>query len=67
VGFQYDDQPHWEFTVVETSAGVYNVNAVRNGGITGGGTGTDPDALLDEFKRWAQKVENDLDQRRRDA
>jgi hypothetical protein len=48
MGFQYDDLPHWVFNVAEQSAGVYSLNAIRDGGITGGGTGTDPDALLDE-------------------
>lgn len=67
MGFQYDDLPGWEFTIVEQSAGVYKLTAVRDGGITGGGTDTDSDALLAEFKRWAYKVEADLAERRRNA
>lgn len=67
MGFQFDDLPGWEFTVVEQSAGVYRRTAIRDGGITGGGTDTDPDALLDQYKRWAHKVEADLAERRRNA
>ncbi len=67
MGLQYEDLPQFEFTVVETSAGVYGLNAVRDGGVTGGGSGTDPDELLDEFKRSAHKVEDDLAKRERDA
>lgn len=67
MGFHYEDLPRWEFRVVETSAGIYRLDAVREGGITGAGTGTDPDELLDQFKRWAHKVEHDLVKRRRDA
>ena len=65
MGLQFDDLPAWEFTIVESSAGVYRLNAVREGGITGGGTGTDSDALVDQFKRWAHKVEDELAERRR--
>ena len=63
MGFQFDDLPHWEFTVKETSPGIYRLNAVRDGGITGGGTGTDSDALMEEFKSWAHKVEGELAER----
>lgn len=52
MGLQYDDLPGWDFTIVEQSAGVYRLTAARDGGIIGGGTDTDPDALLDEYKRW---------------
>jgi hypothetical protein len=58
VGFQFEDLPRWEFTVEEFSPGGYRVRAVRDGGITG--EGFDPDALLNEYKDWARRVEQDL-------
>ena len=67
MGIQYDDLPGWEFTVEEQSAGLYRLEVARDGGITGGGTGTDPDALLDEYKEWARKVEAELAELRRDV
>jgi hypothetical protein len=60
VGFQFDDLPHWEFSIEEFSPGGYRLHAVRDGGIHGEGTGVDPDALLEEFKTWARRVEEDL-------
>jgi hypothetical protein len=60
VGFQYEDLPSWEFTVEEFSPGGYRVRATRDGGITGEGTGVDPDALLEDFKEWARGVEDGL-------
>ena len=40
MGFEFDDLPHWEFTVSEVSAGIYKVTAVRDGGIRGESTGS---------------------------
>jgi len=40
MGFEFDDLPHWEFTVVETSPGIYRVTAVRDGGICGESSGS---------------------------
>ncbi|MCP4304591.1 MAG: hypothetical protein GY788_06905 [bacterium] len=60
MSIEYDDLPHWEFSVVEVSPGCYRVRAVRDGGIHGEGTGADPDNLLPDLKRWAQKVESEL-------
>lgn len=60
MGFQYDDVPLWEFTLEEFSPGGYRVRAVRDGGITGEGSGVDPDALLEDLRRWARAVDNDL-------
>jgi hypothetical protein len=65
MGFLFDDPPHWEFTINEVSARVYRLRATREGGINGEGTGLDADALLDDFKKWARKVEDKLAQRRR--
>ena len=58
--FEYDELPHWKFTVGEFSRGIYRVGAVRDGGISGEGTGARADGLLNDFKQWAQKVEADL-------
>ena len=60
MGIEFEDLPHWEFTVVEFSPGSYRIKAVRDGGVRGEGTGTDPDSLLDEFKQWAHNVEKDV-------
>jgi hypothetical protein len=59
VGVQTADLPAWEFTVNEVAPGVYQVRATRDGGITGEATGSDPDELLDDLKRWAARVEAD--------
>jgi hypothetical protein len=66
MGFEFDDLPHWEFTIVEMSAGIYRVTAIRNGGIRGRSTGSGPDGMLDEIKDWARKTERDLASRRRE-
>ncbi len=64
MGFLFDDLPEWEFTVHEFSPGGYSVTAVRNGGIRGEGTGSDPDELLETYTEWARKVNRDLTLRR---
>lgn len=64
MGFEFDDLPHWEFTVAEESAGVYRVTAVRDGGIRGDGRGSEPEALMADLKDWARKTERDLASRR---
>jgi hypothetical protein len=51
-------------TAEAASAGVYRVRAVRDGGITGEGSGTDTDALIAEYRRWALRVESDLAERK---
>jgi hypothetical protein len=66
VGFLFDDLPEWEFTVREFSPGGYRVTAVRNGGVRSEGTGSDPDALLEDYKVWARKVDLDLAARQHD-
>jgi len=60
MGFQFDDLPHWEFTILERSVGVYNVTAIRDGGVRGESAGSDPDALMEDLKVWARKTERDL-------
>lgn len=60
MGFLFDDLPEWEFSVREVSPGTYCLSAVRNGGIRGEATGTDPDAMLSDYKEWARNVERDL-------
>ena len=60
MGRQFDDLPEWEFTIVEISVGVDRVKAVRNGGITGEGSGTDPETTLEDLRIWARRVEDGL-------
>ena len=64
MGFEIDNLPHWEFTIVEASAGLYRVTAVRDGGIRGESSGTGPDGMLEDLKDWARKTEHDLAARR---
>jgi hypothetical protein len=60
MGLEFVDLPEWEFTVTEKSAGIYEIRAVRNGGIHGESTGANYDALLDDLKDWARQVDADL-------
>jgi hypothetical protein len=60
MGFEFDDLPHWEFTIVEMSPGVYRVTAVRDGGIRAESTGEGPDEMMEDLKAWARKTERDL-------
>jgi hypothetical protein len=60
MGFQFEDLPRWEFTVEEFSPGGYRIRAVRDGGITAEGTGVDSDAILEDFKGWARRVEDEV-------
>ena len=64
MGFEFDDLPHWEFTMVETSAGIYTVTAVRDGGIRSQRRGSGPEELMEDLKVWARKTELDLAARR---
>jgi hypothetical protein len=64
MGFEFDDLPHWEFTIVEMSAGIYRVTAVRDGGIRGESSGSGAEAMLEDLKDWARKTERDLAARR---
>ena len=64
MGFEFDDLPHWEFTMVEMSPGIYRVTAVRDGGIRGESSGSGPDAMMEDLKDWARKTELDLAARR---
>ena len=64
MGFEFDDLPHWEFTMVEMSPGIYRVTAVRDGGIRGESTGSGPEELMENLKVWAKKTELDLAARR---
>lgn len=60
---QFKDLPHWRFTAKEISGGVYRVRAERDGGVTGEGTGTDTDALFEDYRKWALEVESELSDR----
>ena len=65
MGFEFDDLPHWEFTVSEVSAGICKVTAVRDGGIRGESTGSGPDLLMQDLKDWARRTECNLAARRK--
>ena len=65
MGLQFDDLPRWEFSAVERSPGIYEIRAVRDGGVTGESTGSDYDTLLEDLKQWARGVEDDLARRNR--
>jgi hypothetical protein len=56
----FPDLPEWSFEVEEVSAGVYEVTGVDRFGHRVQSKGTDPDALLDEARKWAAKVEREL-------
>lgn len=60
VTLEYDDLPHWEFSVVEISPGRYRGRAIRVGGIIGEATSIAADDVLVDLRRWAQKVEHEL-------
>jgi hypothetical protein len=47
--------PGWTFEVEEISAGVYRVRGVDRAGRSVEQTGTDPDAVLEECRRWAAR------------
>jgi hypothetical protein len=65
MGRQFDELPHWEFTIEEFTKGGYRVTAVRDGGITGEAKDTDPDGALEGLRAWASWVERDLAARSR--
>jgi hypothetical protein len=48
--------PEWTFEIDEVSAGVYRVQGVDEEGRSVEVTGTDPDALLDDGRKWAASV-----------
>jgi predicted RNA-binding Zn-ribbon protein involved in translation (DUF1610 family) len=60
MGRQFDDLPGWEFTVVETSNGIYEVSARGDGGVDGSASDVDVDAALLGLREWATRVEHDL-------
>jgi hypothetical protein len=60
---QFEEFPHWEFTVSEVTDGVYRVRALRDGGISGEATDPDPDTAIEGLRTWAHKVEKDLEAR----
>jgi hypothetical protein len=67
MGVEFADLPHWEFTVIEFSPGGYTVRAIRDGGITGEGSGSDPESLLEDLKQWASGIDRELDSRESDT
>lgn len=64
MGFEFDDLPDWEFTIVEMSVGIYRVTAVRDGGIRGESTGPDAEPMMEDLKIWARKTDIDLSAKR---
>lgn len=51
------DIPGWSFTIEEVSAGVYRVRGVDEAGRSVEATGIDPDALMEECKLSAARIE----------
>ena len=56
---RFKELPGWLFEVDEVSAGVYKVYGKDISGRSGEATGTEPEALLDECKRFAKRMIND--------
>jgi hypothetical protein len=52
---KFDDLPNWIFELIEVSAGVYRIKATDTTGRSFEKTGTDPDALIEEGKNYANK------------
>ena len=53
--------PGWSIQVDEVSAGVYRVVGIDEAGRRFEATGTNPDALLDECKRYAARFNHPTD------
>ncbi len=60
---KFDELPGWTFFGEEISANVYKVGGKADAGPSVEFTGTDPDALLDECKRYAAKINADSNQK----
>lgn len=67
MGLEFSDLPSWEFTVIKSPHGEYHVRAVRDGGISGDGSGSDPDSLLSDLKEWARGIDRELTERKHAA
>jgi len=52
----FKELPGWDFDIDEISAGVYKVNGRDELGRSIELTGTDPEALLEECKKYAAKT-----------
>lgn len=55
-----ENLPNWTFQIDETSAGVYKLIARHALGCSIELTGADPDRILDEAKRSANEIEDQL-------
>ncbi len=55
----FPETPGWVFEVEEVSAGVYRVRGLQEGGRSVESTGTDLQSLLDECRRYAQRMPSD--------
>jgi hypothetical protein len=53
----FHELPDWVFEVDEVSAGVFHVRGVDHSGRSVEATGTDPDALLDDCRRSAERMQ----------
>jgi hypothetical protein len=56
MGITFKEIPGWNFEVDEVSAGVYKVSGKDELGRSVEMTGTDPDALLEESKKYAEGI-----------
>ena len=52
---RFDDLPRWQFSIDETSPGLYAMEAVRDDGIRGQASG--PERMFDDLKDWARKID----------
>ena len=57
---EFHELSGWRFEVAEVSAGVYRASGTDRAGRTVGLTGTDPDSLLEECKRRAGAIIDQL-------
>lgn len=57
IGRTFPELSGWTFDIDEVSAGVYRVRGVDEAGRSVESTGTDPDAVLDDCKKAAEKIQ----------
>lgn len=55
----FPELPDWEFEIEEVSAAVYRVTGVDQAGRSVESTGTDPDSLLSECRKAAERIQTE--------
>ena len=56
----FQDVPGWTFEIEEVSANVYEVTGMDRGGHRVQVKGTDPDALLEDARKSAKKIRENV-------